>query len=600
MLSVRQNESRMAVELGGIWNFKLDQETSAARAPMPGLLRDGEPVAVPASYNDQKDVMEYRDHYGWAYYQRTLTVPILLKGQRLWLRFGAVAHSAMVWLGDTLLCTHKGGFLPFEAEITDLAEPGSSLLLTVAVDNRLDHSTLPAGNDPTETAFFGSDNAGIPSVEQAKREQKLQNRPNFDFFNYAGICRPVYLYTTPRQFIKDITLVPDLEGNVEYEIETEGQGDVEVQVLDREGNVAARSHGRKGTMTIREPRLWEPWPGTPYLYTARVTLTGEDGADMYEQPFGLRTAEVKGKQFLLNGKPFYFKGFGKHEDSFFRGRGLDLCLNVKDVNLIHWLGANSFRTSHYPYAEEMYDLCDREGIVIIDETTAVGLNMGGNGNPYACGTGEHHEQVIKDLIKRDKNHPCVVMWSLGNEPDLEHYPQEAYDYWHPLYELAHREDPQDRPVTLVCCQNDYTKDITTRTMDVVCLNRYYGWYNLGGDLDAACNGWNMELDFWAEQEKPVMLTEYGADAVAGIHQMVPGMFSEEYQDQYYERINCENDKRPFFIGEHIWNFADFVTVQGPMRVGGNRKGIFTRDRTPKLAAHGLRRRWNGIPNFGYK
>ena len=238
--------------------------------------------------------------------------------------------------------------------------------------------------------------------------------------------------------------------------------------------------------------------------------------------------------------------------------------------------------------------------MIIDETTAVGLNMGGNGNPYACGTGEHHEQVIKDLIKRDKNHPCVVMWSLGNEPDLEHYPQEAYDYWHPLYELAHREDPQDRPVTLVCCQNDYTKDITTRTMDVVCLNRYYGWYNLGGDLDAACNGWNMELDFWAEQEKPVMLTEYGADAVAGIHQMVPGMFSEEYQDQYYERINCENDKRPFFIGEHIWNFADFVTVQGPMRVGGNRKGIFTRDRTPKLAAHGLRRRWNGIPNFGYK
>lgn len=600
MLSVKQNESRMAVELGGIWNFKLDQETTAAQAPMPGVLKDAEPVAVPASYNDQKDVIEYRDHYGWAYYQRTLTVPVLLKGQRLWLRFSAVAHSAMVWLGDTLLCTHKGGFLPFEAEITDLAEPGSSLLLTVAVDNRLDHSTLPAGNDPTETAFFGSDNAGIPSVEQAKREQKLQNRPNFDFFNYAGIFRPVYLYTTPRCYIKDITLVPDLEGKVEYEIETVGQGEVTVQILDREGNVAARSQGRKGVIVIQEPHLWEPWPGTPYLYTACVTLAGEDGTDRYEQPFGLRTVEVKGKQFLLNGKPFYFKGFGKHEDSFFRGRGLDLCLDVKDVNLIHWLGANSFRTSHYPYAEEMYDLCDREGIVIIDETTAVGLNMGGNGNPYTFGTREHHEQVIKELIQRDKNHPCVVMWSLGNEPDLEHYPQEAYDYWHPLYELAHREDPQDRPVTLVCCQNDYTKDITTRTMDVVCLNRYYGWYNLGGDLDAACNGWNMELDFWAGKEKPVMLTEYGADAVAGIHQMVPGMFSEEYQAQYYERINSENDKRPFFVGEQIWNFADFVTVQGPMRVGGNRKGIFTRERTPKLAAHVLRRRWNGIPNFGYK
>ena len=77
------------------------------------------------------------------------------------------------------------------------------------------------------------------------------------------------------------------------------------------------------------------------------------------------------------------------------------------------------------------------------------------------------------MIHRDKNHPCVVLWSLGNEPDLEHFPQDAYDYWHPLYELAHQLDPQNRPVTLVCCQNDYTKDITTRTMDIVCINRYY-------------------------------------------------------------------------------------------------------------------------------
>lgn len=121
------------------------------------------------------------------------------------------------------------------------------------------------------------------------------------------------------------------------------------------------------------------------------------------------------------------------------------------------------------------------------------------------------------MIHRDKNHPCVVLWSLGNEPDLEHFPQDAYDYWHPLYELAHQLDPQNRPVTLVCCQNDYTRDITTRTMDIVCINRYYGWYNLSGDMDAACYGLNQELDFWAEQHKPVMMSEYGADTVAGLH-----------------------------------------------------------------------------------
>ena len=165
---------------------------------------------------------------------------------------------------------------------------------------------------------------------------------------------------------------------------------------------------------------------------------------------------------------------------------------------------------------------------------------------------------------------------------------------------AHAQDPQDRPVTLVCCQNDYTRDITTRTMDVVCINRYYGWYNLSGDLDAACAGMNEELDFWEGIGKPVVITEYGADTVNGLHDACGGMFSEEYQAEYYQRMGEEFDKREFFIGEMPWNFADFATIQGPMRVGGNRKGLLTRDRRPKLAAHTLRRRWNAIPNFGYK
>lgn len=596
MLSVKQNKSRMAMELNGIWNFQLDDGSFLEQGEIPGILKNGDPVAVPASYNDQKDCKEYRDHYGWAFYQRKFAVPFASAGQRMFLRFGAVAHQAVVWLGDRQICTHQGGFLPFEVEITELVEPGNEALLTVAADNRVNHKTLPMGNDPTQTAFFGSDNPGIPSVETAKKQQAPQNRPNFDFFNYAGIYRPVWLYTTPISRIKDVTIVTDTAGKIEYKIDVDGEGEAQIAILDADEKEVAVSHGLTGTITVENPKLWWPYPGVPYLYTARITY----GGDSYDQTFGIRTVEVKGTQFLINHQPFYFKGFGKHEDSYFHGRGLDNCLNVKDVNLIHWLGANSFRTSHYPYAEEMYDLCDREGIVIIDETPAVGVNMGEHENVYQFGTLGHHRQVIEDLIARDKNHPCVVMWSLGNEPDLEHFPQDSYDYWHELYELAHEKDPQNRPVTLVCCQNDYTKDITSRTMDVVCLNRYYGWYNLSGDLDAACNGWNMELDFWQEQDKPVMFTEYGADTVAGMHQVVPGMFSEEFQAEYYERINAECDKRPFFIGEQIWNFADFATIQGPMRVVGNRKGIFTRERTPKLAAHSLRSRWRKIPNFFYK
>ena len=97
-----------------------------------------------------------------------------------------------------------------------------------------------------------------------------------------------------------------------------------------------------------------------------------------------------------------------------------------------------------------------------------------------------------------------------------------------------------------------------------------------------------------------MVTEYGADTYPGVHNTHGEMFSEEYQTDYYSRINAEFDKRPFFIGEQVWNFADFAAVQGPMRVDGNKKGLFTRDRRPKLAAHYFRQRWHAVPDFGHK
>ena len=116
--------------------------------------------------------------------------------------------------------------------------------------------------------------------------------------------------------------------------------------------------------------------------------------------------------------------------------------SVKDINLIHWRECQFFPHQHYPYAEEMYQLCDREGIVVIDETPAVGIGVGDKIDPYKTFyIREHHEQVLREMIARDKNHPCVVMWSMGNEPDTEHFPESAYDYWHSLYELTHSIDP---------------------------------------------------------------------------------------------------------------------------------------------------------------
>ena len=574
MLYPQSNSVRTILDLSGIWSFRLSQDQAWQN------------IAVPASYNDQSPDPEFRNHAGLAWYRTRFTIPALLKGQRIFLRFDAVTHSARIFINGQEAAAHRGGFLPFEVDLNGLAEPGSEVLLEVEVDNRINHSTLPIGTEGG-TAFFGSDNPGITAVEAGKRRQQEKgiNLPAFDFFNYAGINRPVRLCSTPLSYIEDVTILPALSGDIRYCVETVGSGDITIDVFDADGQKVASASGVEGHFRISQPQLWEPWPGTPYLYTARIHF----GGDVYDQSFGIREVRIEGTQFLINGKPFHFHGPCKHEDSPFHGRGLDQCLNMTDINLYHWLGANCFRTSHYPYAEEMYNLCDREGIVIVDETPAVGMWADEH---YGWDLAPYHAEVLKALIRRDKNHPSVVVWSLGNEPSTDAMPDKAYDYWWPLYRLAHETDPQNRPVTLVGCQNIYEKDRIIPAMDIVFINRYYGWYNLSGDLETARYAFRMELDWWANKGKPIVLSEYGADTIAGLHSAAPDMFSEEFQVAYYETINACLDERPFIVGEMPWNYADFSTCQGPMRVGGNRKGLFTRDRRPKMAAHYFRKRWH--------
>ena len=333
---------------------------------------------------------------------------------------------------------------------------------------------------------------------------------------------------------------------------------------------------------------------------------------MYTLPYGVRSVRVDGTKFLMNEKPFYFKGYGKHEDTFPNGRGINLPMNTKDISIMKWQHANSFRTSHYPYSEEMMRLCDEEGIVVIDETTAVGVNLqfGGGANfggerigtfdkEHGVQTQEHHKDVIRDLISRDKNHACVVMWSIANEPDSA--AEGAYDYFKPLYDLARELDPQKRPCTLVSVQGTTADtDCSSQLSDVICLNRYYGWYFGGPDLEVSETGLRKELSDWGKLGKPVIFTEYGADTVSGLHDTTSVMYTEEYQVEYYEMNNKVFDEFDFVVGEQAWNFADFATSQSLLRVQGNKKGLFTRDRKPKMVAHYFRNRWSAIPEFGYK
>lgn len=611
MLYPTLTESRGLIDLSGIWNFRPDNGKGFEEKWYESPLSQAVSMAVPSSYNDLREGENFREHYGWVFYQRTFCIPSYMKEQRIVLRMAAVTHISEVYLNGRLVCRHKGGFLPFEAQINEYICPGENLL-TIAVDNRIDHSTLPVGNEKGGNLLGGGFFPG--------KSSRPQNYPNFDFFNYCGITRPVKIYTTPKNYIEDISLTSSVEdGKAEIhcqvrlfrEGKTEEESEAEIQIRTRDGESAASGHfiQNQCTLTIKDPVLWQPLK--PYLYQVTVKF----GEDVYAMTYGIRTVKVEGGKFLINGRPFYFKGYGKHEDTFPAGRGLNLPMNVKDISLMKWQGANSFRTSHYPYSEEMMQLCDEEGIVVIDETPAVGvhLNFGGGANfidgkkvetfdPVEEGgirTFEHHKEVIRDMIARDKNRACVVMWSLANEADSGS--RGAYEYFKPLFDLARESDPQKRPCTIVSVQMaDYQKDCTLQLSDVFCLNRYYGWYVCGGDLTAAEEICREELKFWNSQGKPFMFTEYGADTLIGLHDTTPVMWTEEYQVDYYKANHRVTDSMENFIGEQVWNFADFATSQGLMRVQGNKKGIFTRDRRPKLAAHYFRERWSKIPDFGYK
>lgn len=595
MLYPMNTESRTCISLDGLWKF-LMEETIDVTKP----LDTTETIVVPGSYNDQLMTNEARNHVGNVWYEKEFVVPTILLEERIVLRFGSVTHQASVFINGKEVFSHKGGFLPFEVELSDIIVPGKNRL-TICVNNILDYTTLPVGIYKEE-------------MDEWTGERKKTNIPNFDFFNYAGIHRPVKLYTTPKRYIEDLTVTYEVENDgadVSLSIKSsEPFENVKVRIFNQEGELVAEAEGEDSKVHIPEVNLWKPLDA--YLYTIRVEgIVAEQVVDVYEDTLGIRTVRVENGQFFINDQPFYFKGFGKHEDSYLNGRGLNEVANKADLSLFKLIGANSFRTSHYPYSEEMMRLAEREGIVVIDEVPAVGLYVGFSvslvprqtlDNTWEeLKTFEEHEKAIKELIKRDKNYACVVMWSIANEAAT--HQSGADDYFKPLIELAKQEDPQSRPITIVFIQESSPEaDKVSDFIDVISLNRYYGWYIELNNLDKAKYLLDNELNRWSERHpnKPVLFTEYGADTISGFHSMVDRAFTEEYQVKYYHANHEVFDKHPLVIGEQVWNFADFDTRDTTKRVEGNKKGIFTRAREPKMIAHVLKERWKNIPDFNYK
>jgi beta-glucuronidase len=586
MLKPQANKARQMVSLDGIWDFKVDFDNQGFNQNWAARNLDGNmDVAVPASYNELFTDVRIREHVGWVWYQREIVIPKGFAGERIFVRFDAATHEGVAFLDGKELTRHVGGYMPFEAEITELAEPGSTHLLTTAVSNVLTNESIPPGE--------------IKVMPSGRKEQHYYH----DFFNYAGLSRSVWLYSTPQARIEDVTIVTDIDGTtgiVNYEVDA--TGDVSVELFDAAGKSVGSASGAKGTISVANAKLWGP--GEPNLYRFKVV----SGDDEYSLNVGIRTVKVSGTDLLVNGKPVYLTGFGMHEDHVVKGKGHDNAFLVNDFELLKWVGANSFRTSHYPYAEEVMDYADKHGILVIDETAAVGMNLGlvsgifgDKPKPtFSPETVNSNSQAalasqIRELIARDKNHPSVIAWSITNEPASDE--DGADEYFGPLFELARELDPT-RPLTYVnvmLARFDTCK--LAKFADFICLNRYYGWYVNHSDLESAMVGYRQELQGWVERYPvPYVITEYGADTLAGAHSIHNLPWSEEYQVSFLKASHQVHDEFKEIAGEHVWNFADFQTKPGIMRVLGNKKGVFTRDRQPKAAAHELRSRWANLKN----
>ncbi|HEY4365671.1 MAG TPA: beta-glucuronidase [Steroidobacteraceae bacterium] len=586
-----ESPTRATRDLSGVWKFRVDPDQVGESRGWSRGIEDHRLIPVPCSWNEIFD--DVRNYTGAAWYQTEFVLDRGWAGQRIFLRFGSVAYRAKVWLNGELLGEHEGGHLPFVFDVTGRVTADADNRLVVFVENDLRLDRVPA----------------IPDTSRVSLHTQHYPQTTYDFFPYAGIHRPVLLFTTPDVHVRDVTVgttVAGRNGKVSIVLETSpgwsGRADITLAGENTELHAQGEVRNSRASIEFDVPdaRLWSPQD--PHLYKLTVSLVDATVRDVYRLKIGIREVRVDGDRLLVNGAPVFLRGFGKHEDFALHGRGLDIAAIVRDFELLKWLGANSFRTSHYPYSEEAMLLADEYGFLVIDETPAVSLVF--MDSPAIQEARQRQlQQNIVDLVGRDKNHPCVILWSVANEPILKPFhttdpaPEGAVaagtKFFTPLFDLFRRLD-DTRPVTLVSVQGGPAEWIAPG--DVICTNSYNGWYAVSGRLDEAAKALEQDVANLRARHpgKPVIFTEFGADAIAGVHAQPPEMWSEEYQADMIEMYIRTLSRHAFVIGTHPWAFADFRTSQSIMRVGAfNQKGVFTRERHPKLAAHRLKELWTG-------
>lgn len=589
-------ETRRKISLDGLWKFAFDPENKGTTENWSTGLKKAEWMPVPSSFNDLYAEKSHREYTGIVWYEKELIVPQEWKEKDLDLRFGSVTHQATVYINGIEAGRHAGGYTPFNIPIQELISFEQKNTVVVRVSNELSEMTLPAGS----------------ASKNLKGEQVTITTT--DFFNYSGIQRSVYLVATPKESIEDISLAYSIDfsenkAEIRYNVTTASRQSLYLDIYNRENLLVASAQGKEGVAVIEGVHLWQPL--NAYLYTFKWSLKdAEDLLDVYIDEVGIRTVETRGQQLLINGEATYLKGYVKPEHSELHGAASNLAVLKRDFELMKWSGANAFRTDQFPHDEEVYRLADREGFIVINEMPAIGMtspkpnyfqpDKGKGVKPFferdsvQTATKAHHLVVLKEWIQRDKNHASVCLWAVMEEPDTAS--AEFQTYAAEIIAAAKTLDPQTRPTTILFGTQDLQQTPQLADLvDVVAVNEYYGWEDLGGyelsDAEEELNDW---LKNWTQLNKPMVITGYGSEALQGEAKLPSVQWSENYQIEVFQMQHRLFDAYPFIRGELVWSFSDYQTPEGLTAVDGNNSGVFTQDRQPKNAAYLLKNRWKTL------
>ncbi|HVJ07302.1 MAG TPA: glycoside hydrolase family 2 TIM barrel-domain containing protein [Acidisarcina sp.] len=503
-------------------------------------------LRVPGDWNTQRDSLFFYEGPIW--YQRNF-VWQGTTGKRVFLHVGAANYRSLFWVNGAKVCQHEGGFTTFDCDVTQAVKDGANSIVAAVNNQRL------------------SD--GVPTLQT-------------DWWNYGGLTRSVSLVEVPETFISgyDLHIDRPTRSKIEGWVQLTGAkaGDsvmVSIPELHAETSVKVDETGRGPvSFPVRGVHLWSPESPTLYKVDLRA------GADELHEQMGFKTIEAKETQILLNGKPVFLRGISIHAEAPFRtGRAS----TEKDVDtLLGWakeLGCNYVRLAHYPHDEKMTRAADRMGLLVWSEIPTYWAIEFENPAVLAKAKQQLHEE-----IERDRNRASIGLWSIANEtPNIPARTRFLTSHAEEVRSLDKERLVSAALLVRNGAPNEKVVDDTLgEALDVIGINEYIGWYE-GKPESADATHWTIAF------QKPVVVSEFGGGAQAGLHGQATERWSEEYQASIYEHSLPMLAQIPQVRGMSPWVLMDF---RSPSRqLPGvqdyfNRKGLVS-EKGDKKAAFGV-------------